>query len=61
MNITQYHVYKGYVSDSPLSTFTTLYIGFNKEEAEKIYRNNRTDDKVCFDTETITFNFINFK
>ena len=54
MTVMQYHVYRGRITDSPLSTFEELYLGFDEEIANRIYQQFKNDKLVHFEQETIT-------
>ena len=54
----EYHVYKGRITNSPLSTFKTLYLGFDKEEAEQIYNQYKTDKLVHIESQPFTIHCI---
>ena len=54
MTVIQYHVYRGMITDSPLSTFEELYLGFDEEIANRVYQQFKNDKLVHFEQETIT-------
>lgn len=54
----QYHVYKGRITSSPLSTFKTLYIGFEETSAKEIYNQYKMDDRVYFEQEVINIKLL---
>lgn len=57
--LIKYHVYKGKVTSSPLSTFKTLYLGFDKDVAERIYNQHKADKLVYIESQPFTINKIN--
>lgn len=54
MSIVQYHVYRGMITDNPLSTFEELYFGFDEESANRVYQQFKNDKLVHFEQEIIT-------
>jgi hypothetical protein len=56
--LPEYHVYKGRITSSSLSTFKTLYLGFDKDVAERIYNQYKTDNLVHIETQQFTINAI---
>ena len=58
MTVILYHVYRGRITDNPLSTFEELYLGFDEEIANRVYQQFKNDKLVHFEQETITIKSI---
>ena len=56
MTKEQYRVYRSIKTNLPSLIFETLYVGFDKEKAYKIYNEYKFDPTVYIKTDLITIN-----